>query len=118
MKEEKRFDIYEEKKCERCGCNFKANRLIHGDNVCRTCEGMCSMTFWLPPLIEAQFPMPKTIMVNADTDPSEKGSERFFDELKRACDILGYPVDLKTPNDLSHYFREDVLAKAKTIYGE
>jgi predicted nucleotidyltransferase len=33
-------------------------------------------------------------------------------------DIIGYPVDLKTPNDLSSYFRKDVLAKAKTIYGK
>ncbi|GAB5411223.1 MAG: nucleotidyltransferase [Chlamydiales bacterium] len=32
--------------------------------------------------------------------------------------IFGYPVDLRTPNDLSHYFRSDVLAKAKTIYGK
>jgi predicted nucleotidyltransferase len=31
-------------------------------------------------------------------------------------DIIGYPVDLRTPNDLSLYFRDDVLAKAKTIY--
>jgi predicted nucleotidyltransferase len=33
-------------------------------------------------------------------------------------DIIGYSVDLKTPNDLSRYFRDDVLAKAKKIYGE
>jgi len=33
-------------------------------------------------------------------------------------DIVGYPVDLKTPNDLSPYFRNDVLTKAKTIYGK
>lgn len=33
-------------------------------------------------------------------------------------DIIGYSVDLKTPNDLSRYFRDDVLAKAKTIYGK
>ena len=32
--------------------------------------------------------------------------------------IIGYPVDLKTPNDLSPYFRDDVLTKAKTIYGK
>ncbi|HLB53055.1 MAG TPA: nucleotidyltransferase family protein [Chlamydiales bacterium] len=30
--------------------------------------------------------------------------------------IMGYPIDLKTPNDLSHYFRDEVLAQAKTIY--
>lgn len=33
-------------------------------------------------------------------------------------DIIKHPVDLKTPNDLSPYFRNDVLAKAKTIYGQ
>ncbi len=33
-------------------------------------------------------------------------------------DIIGFPVDLKTPNDLSLYFRDDVLNKAKTIYGK
>ena len=33
-------------------------------------------------------------------------------------EIIGYPVDLKTPNDLSRYFRDDVLAKAQTIYGK
>lgn len=32
--------------------------------------------------------------------------------------IFGYTVDLKTPGDLSRYFRDDVLAKAKTIYGK
>lgn len=32
--------------------------------------------------------------------------------------IIGYPVDLKTPNDLSPYFRSDVLNQAKTIYGK
>ena len=31
--------------------------------------------------------------------------------------IVGYPVDLKTVNDLSPYFRNSVLAKAKIIYG-
>ncbi|MBS0606780.1 MAG: nucleotidyltransferase family protein [Verrucomicrobia bacterium] len=33
-------------------------------------------------------------------------------------DIIGYRVDLKTPNDLSPYFRSDVLTHAKTIYGK
>jgi len=30
--------------------------------------------------------------------------------------IMGRQVDLKTPNDLSPYFRNDVLAKAEIIY--
>ncbi len=33
-------------------------------------------------------------------------------------EIIGFPVDLKTPNDLSPYFRDDVLNKAKTLYGK
>ncbi len=33
-------------------------------------------------------------------------------------EIIGYQVDLRTPNDLSVYFREDVLSHAKIIYGE
>lgn len=33
-------------------------------------------------------------------------------------EIIGYPVDLRTPNDLSPYFREDVLSKAKILYGK
>ncbi len=32
-------------------------------------------------------------------------------------DIIGFPVGLKTPNDLSPYSRDDVLTRAKIIYG-
>lgn len=31
--------------------------------------------------------------------------------------IIGRKVDLKTPNDLSPYFRKEVLSKAQIIYG-
>jgi len=31
--------------------------------------------------------------------------------------IVGRHVNLKTPNDLSPYFRQEVLFNAKTIYG-
>jgi len=30
----------------------------------------------------------------------------------------GHPVDLRTPRDLSRYFREEVLRQAKVIYAE
>lgn len=30
--------------------------------------------------------------------------------------IIGQKVDLRTPNFLSHYFRDDVISKAKIIY--
>lgn len=32
--------------------------------------------------------------------------------------IVGRHVDLKTPNDLSPYFRNEVLSNLKTIYGK
>lgn len=32
--------------------------------------------------------------------------------------IIGRRVDLKTPEDLSRYFRDDVLAQAKIVYGK
>lgn len=32
--------------------------------------------------------------------------------------IIGRRVDLKTPNDLSPYFRDEVLSSAKVIYGQ
>src|ERR1700692_2016076 len=32
--------------------------------------------------------------------------------------IVGREVDLKTPNSLSRYFRNDVLSKAKVLYGK
>jgi uncharacterized protein len=33
-------------------------------------------------------------------------------------ELLGYTIDLKTPNDLSPYFREEVVNTAKVIYGK
>jgi predicted nucleotidyltransferase len=33
-------------------------------------------------------------------------------------EMIGRTVDLKTPEDLSHFFRDDVLSKAKTVYGK
>ena len=32
--------------------------------------------------------------------------------------IVGRKVDLKTAEDLSHYFRDEVVAKAKILYGK
>lgn len=45
----------------------------------------------------------------------------FFDLVDMESElssIVGRQVDLKTPHDLSPYFRNEVLSKAKIIYGE
>jgi hypothetical protein len=33
-------------------------------------------------------------------------------------DIVGRPADLRTPNDLSPYFRDEVIASAEKLYGK
>ncbi|MBX7066805.1 MAG: nucleotidyltransferase family protein [Parachlamydiales bacterium] len=52
----------------------------------------------------------------------EKGNApNFFDLVDMESELssmVGRQVDLKTPNDLSPYFRDEVLAKAKIIYGK
>ncbi len=45
--------------------------------------------------------------------PGLFGIVRMESELS---EIIGRHVDLRTPNELSPYFRDDVLAKAVTIY--
>ncbi len=40
----------------------------------------------------------------------------FFDMEKELSAMLGHKVDLITPNFLSHYYREKVLAEAEAYY--
>jgi predicted nucleotidyltransferase len=37
---------------------------------------------------------------------------------RELSDIIGRKVDLRTPEELSRYFRDDVLAKAEVQYEE
>jgi uncharacterized protein len=55
------------------------------------------------------------VRFNTDHIPHLFGLIKMESELS---DIFGYRVDLKTPNDLSPYFRDEVIANAKIIYGE
>lgn len=52
----------------------------------------------------------------------EKGfTPNFFDLVDMESElgsIIGHKVDLRTPNELSSYFREEVLSQAKVVYGE
>ncbi len=55
--------------------------------------------------------------VLVEFEPGHTPGLRFFamqDELSR---LLGRRVDLNTPQCLSKYFRDDVLAEAEVIYG-
>ena len=41
----------------------------------------------------------------------------FIDIQDQLTDLFQRPVDLNTPQDLSRYFRDQVLAKAEVYYG-
>lgn len=92
-----------QKACARCGHPFFSNPIIQGDDVCRTCERLCSINFWYPPLFHSGLPVPRTIIVNADIDllpltdgHTPKGIGRFMDELRRAIELVGLPAFLRT----------------------
>ena len=42
----------------------------------------------------------------------------FIDIQDKLSELLGRTVDLNTPQDLSRYFRDRVLAEAKVYYGQ
>lgn len=98
---------FREQRCLRCNNPFMSNVLIRGDDVCRTCERMNSMTFWYPRLVRSSIPTPKTIFVHADVglsdwleSPSKYTAimevDRFLEELRRAAHRIGLPVFLRT----------------------
>ncbi len=110
------------KECIRCGSIFNSNPIIQGDDVCSTCERMNSIAFWLPVLQNHNFPIPKTIIVNADIELNHilegkllKGSERFFNELEKAVDIVGLPAFLKTEMlSNKHDWKDSCFIKSKS----
>lgn len=46
------------------------------------------------------------------------GFFRIFDIQEELSAIVGREVDLKTPMSLSRYFRDEVMANAKVLYGK
>jgi predicted nucleotidyltransferase len=58
------------------------------------------------------------VLVEFDPDhvPGLLGMARLARELQGL--FSGRPVDLRTPRDLSRYFRDEVLCQAKVIYAE
>jgi predicted nucleotidyltransferase len=48
--------------------------------------------------------------------PGKTPGFAFFDVQQELSEILGRRVDLRTPNELSKYFRDEVLAEAEELY--
>ncbi len=55
--------------------------------------------------------------VLVEFEPGKTPGLAFFKMQDELSDILGRRVDLNTPNELSKYFRDEVLAEAEPIYG-
>jgi len=91
------------KNCLRCNNPFLFNPMLHGDDVCPTCERMNDITFWYPRLARLNFPMPKTIIVHTNCDLEEmldgknpNGFKEFIEDLKTAINRIGLPCFLRT----------------------
>lgn len=50
--------------------------------------------------------------------PDKTPGFAFFGMQDELSDLLGRRVDLRTPNELSKYFRDEVLAEAEELYVE
>lgn len=55
--------------------------------------------------------------VLVEFEPGKTPGFAFFGMQDELSEILGRRVDLNTPNELSKYFRDEVLAEAEPIYG-
>ncbi|MBN1120700.1 MAG: nucleotidyltransferase family protein [Anaerolineae bacterium] len=56
------------------------------------------------------------IDVLVEFEPGHVPGWEFFAMADELAIILGYPVDMTTPDGLSKYIRADVLAQAQVIY--
>jgi predicted nucleotidyltransferase len=56
------------------------------------------------------------IDVLVEFEPGKTPGLAFFAMQDELSQVLGYPVDLNTPQCLSRYFRDEVLAEAEPVY--
>ena len=51
-------------------------------------------------------------------EPGKTPGLEFFGIQRELSALLGRPVDLSTPKDLSRYFRDEVLSEARPLYAQ
>lgn len=56
--------------------------------------------------------------VLVEFEPGQRVGLAFFAMQDELADLLGRKVDLNTPQFLSRYFRDEVLAEAELLYGQ
>jgi len=96
----------------------KPNIASHKNSIERFCKKnhICSLALF-GSILTSSFGPKSDIDILVQFE--KKHIPTFFDLVDMESElgaIIGHKVDLRLPNDLSPYFREEVISKAKTIY--
>ena len=69
-------------------------------------------------VIRDDFTPDSDVDILVEFQPGRTPGFAFFDMERELSEIIGRKVDLNTPNELSRYFRQEVLDEAENIYVE
>ena len=67
-------------------------------------------------VVRDDFQPESDVDVLVEFEPGHVPGLAFFRMQRELSDMLGRTVDLNTPEDLSRYYREEVLAEAEVVY--
>ncbi len=67
-------------------------------------------------VLRADFHPDSDIDVLVEFEPQVRIGHEFFTIQRKLEELFGRTVDLNTPQDLSRYFRDEVLREAENIY--
>ena len=69
-------------------------------------------------VLREDFRADSDVDVLVEFEPGRRVGLTFFSMQDELSDLLGRKVDLNTPNFLSRYFRDEVLAQAEVLYAK
>jgi hypothetical protein len=69
-------------------------------------------------ILHGDFRSDSDVDVLVEFEPGHVPGFRFFGIERELSDLLGRKVDLNTPQCLSRYFRDEVLAEAEAVYAQ
>jgi len=69
-------------------------------------------------ILSDEFRPDSDVDVLVEFEPGKTPGLDFFGIEIELSELLGRPVDLNTPRSISRYFRDQVLAEARTVYAE
>lgn len=69
-------------------------------------------------ILSDEFRPESDVDVLVEFEPGKTPGLRFFTIQRELSGLLGRHVDLNTPQDLSRYYRSEVLAQARPLYAQ